>query len=129
MGTKTCTPGLIVTPFTTHSSLQRRSVLLRIEVYTYINHYAGLSCYYKCVILTSKTDYSGTSNGGLSYVNKDTVCMWDMSALIQRCENFGHFYNFCSQLVHVIEYRRRTFVVSSHINFSMNIVFNDCCLC
>ena len=27
-----------------------------------------------------------------------TLRMWDMSALIRRCENFGPFYSFCSQL-------------------------------
>lgn len=39
------------------------------------------------------------------------ICrMWDMSMPIQRCENFSHFYNLCSQLVQlqVVEYRRRT---------------------
>ena len=29
--------------------------------------------------------------------------MWDMSALIRRCENFGLFYSFCSQLAEASE--------------------------
>ena len=29
--------------------------------------------------------------------------MWDMSALIRRCENFGHSYSFCSQLAEASE--------------------------
>ena len=62
------------------------------------------------------------------YVCMYVYRMWDMSTLIRRCENFGHFYNFCSQLVHILKYRRM-FVVSRHVNFSLNIVFNDCCLC
>ena len=30
--------------------------------------------------------------------------MLDMSTLIRRCENFGLFYNFCSQLIEALEY-------------------------
>ena len=31
--------------------------------------------------------------------------IWDMSVPIQRCENFGLFYRFCSQLVVVSEHQ------------------------
>ena len=40
--------------------------------------------------------------------------MWDMSALIRRCENFGLFYNFCSQLVEALE----AILLGRHVNFS-----------
>ena len=29
--------------------------------------------------------------------------VWDMSTLIRRCENFGLFYSFCSQLAEASE--------------------------
>ena len=32
-----------------------------------------------------------------------TTRMWDMSTLIRRCENFGHFYIFISRLVEASE--------------------------
>ena len=32
-------------------------------------------------------------------INTAGACMWDMSALIQRCEKFGLFYSLCSELV------------------------------
>ena len=33
--------------------------------------------------------------------------MWDMSTLIRRCENLGHFYIFCSQLAQTLEYQTK----------------------
>ena len=33
--------------------------------------------------------------------------MWDMSTLIRRCENFGLFYSFGSQLVEALERQTR----------------------
>ena len=44
--------------------------------------------------------------------------MWDMSALIRRCENFGLFYNFCSRLVEALEYQDKSILVGRHVNFS-----------
>jgi hypothetical protein len=40
---------------------------------------------------------------GKSLVASVFFRMWDMSALIRRCENFGHFYSFCSQLAEASE--------------------------
>ena len=42
--------------------------------------------------------------------------MWDMSALIRRCENFGLFYSFCSQLVVDAESQTRDQDVGRHVD-------------
>ena len=42
--------------------------------------------------------------------------MWDMSALIRRCENFGLFYSFCSQLVVDAESQTRNQDVGRHVD-------------
>ena len=42
--------------------------------------------------------------------------MWDMSALIRRCEIFGLFYSFCSQLVVDAESQTRDQDVGRHVD-------------
>ena len=42
--------------------------------------------------------------------------MWDMSALIRRCENFRLFYSFCSQLVVGVESQTRDQDVGRHVD-------------
>ena len=50
------------------------------------------------------------------------VRMWDMSALIRRCENLGLFYNLRSQLVRTLEHQTRTFLVARHLNLTEIII-------
>ena len=40
-----------------------------------------------------------------SMLTRSSQRMWDMSTLIWRCENFGHFYIFISQLVEASEHQ------------------------
>ena len=42
--------------------------------------------------------------------------MWDMSALIRRCEIFGLFYSFCSLLVVDAESQTRDQDVGRHVD-------------
>ena len=47
------------------------------------------------------------------------VGMWDMSPLIRRCENFGLFYSYCSQLVVDAESQTRDQDVDRHVDVRM----------
>ena len=47
-----------------------------------------------------------------------------MSALIKRCENFGHFWNFCSQLVQAAERQTKALLVGRYVNFLETTALN-----
>ena len=52
--------------------------------------------------------------------------MWDMSALIRRCENFGLFYSFCSRLVVDAESQTRDQDVGRHVDVRTNPFLKAC---
>ena len=55
--------------------------------------------------------------------------MWDMSALIRRCENFGLFYSFCSQLAVDAESQARDQDVRRHVDIRTNPFLKACFYC